>query len=669
MAELVDRLLQWGIVALVGLIFGGTGFYLAAGFAHKRGHFQDEVAAVAPEVALISDADCGIVSGRDSDGVTVSLECGMSQRGWEAVVAGHLDGLDLEALRDGQSPSAEQIDAWTASLGTVEAVEALLASTRSEELEAEAQSLRAPTEVLMRAKLPFDGSSAVGEPLIWTARTPEQPEPVEPEEPLISHADCGITSARDIDGVTMELKCGLSEEGWEAIIARYLEGLDLDGLRDGREPSAELLEAWAKKLGTVEAVEALLAGFMQPEASETAAKSVAPTEILISASLPATGGSQAGEPVLWTARTPSQPMPVAPATEPKTEQGQALIAGVKATCGVAAGRDLRELAFNIDCGASEEQVNDVISRLVAESGVTNLRDLLAQDATKRDQLIAELAGLNGFDSAIAENLLKRLEVSDALGEDGNAVDAALREQVRQAVILLRMGEVADVLELQQAAVADAVAAGDFEAVEQIFAQAAPELRTLADDMSPEDLPALVVAAEMAEEARLAMATDGVLALVGLSQAAAATAESWPWIATQFELEAAEVLSDDQWRADFIEAVGDPRYDPTLAAAEQRLLASGQLRSLALNLALTGTTALTEVGGSSLDDSQLRLAREHLERLEPMIDPEEGELFTRLSNVRARLELAVYERSGELEALMDAAKTRGRRGQCRREYRP
>ena len=476
--------------------------------------------------------------------------------------------------------------------------------------------------------------------------------------PLISHADCGVTSTGDIEGVNLSLRCGLNRAGWEEIVAGYLEGLDLDAIRNGRDPTQAQLDAWGAKMGSIDAVQALLADIKAGEIS-TAANALAPfrpTSVELNAMLlPAQDGTDTAP--LWLARTPAQPAPPPAPPAPATPEGQAVLDGAVASCGIAALRDIRDAAIEVDCGATADDIDKVIAKVVAESGAESLIALLEKDAAQRDRIVQDLARLAGVDADLMDALLTRMQAAGGSATDGSAadIDTALHKRMHQAVVLVRMGAIAGFLAERQAEAADAIATGDADALDSAFSSAAVGLRRLADDLAPpevSDIAAVALFIDTAED--LLAEGDPFGAILSIEDASRTISSARPAMARALELAALDILAAPEWRETLRDRIEEPAYDPQKVAAQRQLLIVEEMRDDALTLGISAANLLLDRSDTALDTATLDDARTTLDQIARFVDSgTEHARVAQLERARSTIRLQDYQRSGDLQTLQEA----------------
>ena len=306
-------------------------------------------------------------------------------------------------------------------------------------------------------------------------------DPDETDKPIISESDCSITSVRDIVSLKATINCGFGEEGWERIVASFLDGLNLDEIRNGIEPTSEQLAAWEEDLGSAEAVAALLAGIGGRDAAGFAPVVARPTEIIFNAIIPHDPAPDSTN-MTWVAYLPGdRPSVAAALPSPKTVEGKALMQRIRARCAVTALRDLIDSEIETNCGASDDEIREVIEEVIERSGAKDLLDLLENQAEARDEIVARLAEIADVDTALMDTLVARLQDAEAAGGDPMPLGSdEVIVDPEKATVLIGLETAANRLMESQAMVADAIGTGDERKVAEVTEVAARKVQDAAE---------------------------------------------------------------------------------------------------------------------------------------------------------------------------------------------
>lgn len=473
----------------------------------------------------------------------------------------------------------------------------------------------------------------------------DRPDPADDRLEVL--AECGFAAGEDVRGSTLRLRCGLEQAEIERLFADTVAGLGFDGIRDGQEPTEAQIAEAGQRLGlTVAAVAALIAE-IRPGADDPDAPVVGRViEVAVSDASQERGASTAELPAVSFA---TEGLVVG---KPETDAEARLLDRIRAKCGAAVGASIEGSLIEVTCGPEPAEVQALIDRFVAASGVDGIRDALAQDEAARQQFIAALGASFGIEDALVAGLLADVEASDIADDDaGGALDAALRARMQRALRLLRIGQTGDALRARQAEIAGAAVAGDIAETERLVRETGEMLRPLADDLAPETPPPLVAAARRAEAAaRSIEALDFAAGIEGYVAAADAVRDEWPLIARGYELALAVALTDD--RALPASRAAFTGLDD--AATGIWLETASGLRATAIDLGLAAAGRLGDRGDNAVGDDLPQAAATLLASLAPLVTAEDDPpRYVAVNSMRAWLLRWQAIRTGDI-ALLEAA---------------
>lgn len=463
-------------------------------------------------------------------------------------------------------------------------------------------------------------------------------------------ARCAVVASKDISGDTLRIRCGLDKDGIDGVLRAALAELGIQDLRGDEDLDTEALQRAADRLGlSIEAVIALLRGIRANEDAPKPSEDTEPPirtvlEMRIEALDPPPVDPQSG---------PEKPVAILPdrvalTVKPESSGPEEEARKIAGECAAAAGGALTLKSIDINCGPDEEELQSLIYQLVQTAGVPDIRAVLDKDAEARSRFVTEFGKALNLSDETVETLIGELEGVDASeGKLRARLSSTIRERMTLSLMLLKIGQTADLLHGYQSKIAQAIVDGEFEAARAALHEAGEEIRPLADELAPWQPPPLVASAQLALEADT-YAEEGKheQAALAYQQSAEIIAGRWPLIADALLLASTHAA----------QRAGSKENDQQMAfaAANTQLEAAGRFSEVALNTAIHAADIFREGGKHRVDSGQLEHALAILRRLEPQVDLEiDPARYTALQTGIASTLWRLGERSAETALLLQA----------------
>ena len=417
-------------------------------------------------------------------------------------------------------------------------------------------------------------------------------------------AHCAIYASDTARADSIRIRCGLDRAGIEEILNAALESLGLDASQSGESVDAAALQAAADRLNvTMEAVAAALGGTFEDGGGDGRT----PVEVLVEVADAADDGEAPADGE-GTPR-PRNPRPAGgirtlPVSAVADEELLADAAGrVELDCAFKAGTaTVRDIA--IECGPKAGEINDLVQQFVDASGADDLREALARDETARAEFIQALADYYHLEKETVDELVFQLAATDSpWSGDAGGLDTALRARMERALAVVRIGQVAELMQRRQAEVAEALISAEASRADTVIRATGEELRPVADEFAPVEEPPTVLAARAIEEADAAW-EEGEYGESADAYAQAADLMSRSLISDALRIMAVEAVElSDLDPVDYLDV-----------ATGFRLSSAERLASAAVQAGIDAAAALRRHGGGQIDPVRLQEAQTIVARL-------------------------------------------------------
>jgi tetratricopeptide (TPR) repeat protein len=428
-------------------------------------------------------------------------------------------------------------------------------------------------------------------------------------------ARCAIVASEDIRGDTLRIRCGLDKDGIDGILSDALAEVGIQDLRGDESPDTATLQRAADRLGlTMEAMTALL---RKTGTNNDTSQQSASTEPPVRTTLEM-GIEDLSQPSAAAQRKGGKPPELLPervalAVKPESSIPEREARQIAGECAAAAGGSMTIESIDIACGPNENEVQGLITRFVDEAGVTDIRAALSKDAEARSRFVTELGNALHLSDETVETLIRELEGVDASENELRArLSKSVRERMTLSLMLLKIGQTADLLHGRQSETAQAIVNGDLNKARAVLHETGEKIRPLADKLAPEQFPPLVASAQLAVDAtRYQKERKYEQAALAYQQAADSIADRWPLIADALLLSSAYATQ--------VAGVEQNNHRMMDLAAKLQLEAAGRYNEIAVDTGINAADTLRQSGEKRMGSAQLKRAIAILKRLEPQVD--------------------------------------------------
>ncbi len=466
-------------------------------------------------------------------------------------------------------------------------------------------------------------------------------------------SECAVLARENIQSNVVRVRCGLDNAGVEEVLRNTLADIGIKDLRGG-DIDPEAMKRGADRLGLTNQALVALLGSLRKDANEFDSKRQSndrPDDFRVALEVtPDTvpkdsKAKHIGESSPSSAFSSRVALAIAPPVTTPEKDAHRLVA----RCTVQGGT-VNVDVIDVDCGPKAEEVMQLIDEVVKKAGVGEIQDILNKDAKARSTFVAELGISLGLADETVDQLLTELaQVNVSDGDIRRQLSDAAEKRARLSLVLLQLGQIADLLRDRQSHAANAIISGRPEEAQIDFARVAQAIRPFADRLDPQSVPLLAAssslvleASELASKNRLKEA-----AFAFRNAAEAALQAGWQPVGAVYRLSSAQMMA----RAGVLSGDGSM----TEYATNTQLAVAKEFSDLALDTALAAVQGLRQQGQQSISNAGLNSALELLRQVAPQVN--RGSAPRQFVSLHAGISTVLYElgkRSVETKTLESAA---------------